>query len=319
MAGIAMSLAGIAILAALVLSAGAPSLLASLTGLIASPTATPSPTATVAPTPTSTATSTATPTSTPQPPFPTDHLWLVPPIGPGGNAAVDRFYPYGSMGGGSLRIHHGVEFQNPPGTSVISAADGIVVVAGTDAEIVYGVRTNFYGNLVIVRLEQEYRGHEMFTLYAHLSSIAVSVGEQVSTGEPLGEVGMTGGAFGPHLHFEVRVGPNRYSNTRNPELWLQPTDGHGVLAGRVTDSAGTSIPEALITVHPLADPARRLAETMTYPSGEVRADDDWEENFAIGGLPSGEYLVRARVDGRVYASQIVVSSGQTTFVKLVAA
>ena len=286
---------------------------------MASATATPSPTATVTPRPTPTPTSTATPTSTPQPPVPTDHLWLVAPIGPDGNAAVDRFYPYGSTGGGSLRIHHGVEFQNPQGTSVIAAADGTVVVAGTDAEIVYGARTDFYGNLVIVKLEQEYRGHQVFTLYAHLSSIAVSEGETVSTGEPLGEVGMSGGAFGPHLHFEVRVDPNRYSNTRNPELWLRPPAGHGVLAGRVTDSAGNPIPEALITVHRLDDPARRLAETKTYPSAEVRTDNDWGENFAIGGLPSGEYLVRARVDGHIYASQVVVSSGQTTFLKVLAA
>ncbi len=232
---------------------------------------------------------------------------------------MDRFYPFGSTGGGTLRTHHGVEFQNPQGTRAVAAANGTVVVAGTDAEIVYGVRTNFYGNLVILELDKEYRGQPVFILYAHLSSIAVSVGETVSTGEPLGEVGMTGGAFGPHLHFEVRVGTNRYSNARNPELWLQPPAGHGVLAGRVTDSSGTPIPEALITLHPLDDPARRVAETMTYPSGEVRADDDWGENFAMGGLPEGEYLVRTRVAGTIYESQAAVSSGRTAFVKVVAA
>jgi murein DD-endopeptidase MepM/ murein hydrolase activator NlpD len=58
-----------------------------------------------------------------------------------------------------------------------------------------------YGNTVMVS-----HGDGLVTLYAHLSSYAVSYDDFVLQGDTLGGVGMTGTATGPHLHFEVRVG-----------------------------------------------------------------------------------------------------------------
>lgn len=284
------------------------------------PTATPTP----SPTPTSTATATPSPsptptvTPTPQPPIPTDHLWLRSPIGPGGNANVDRFYPYGSTGGGTLRIHHGVEFQNPLGVPVVAAAEGTVIVAGTDEEIVYGARPGFYGNLVIIQLDQDYRGRPVFVLYAHLSSFSVEAGQRVAAGDSIGAVGMTGGAFGPHLHFEIRVGTNEYGSSRNPELWLAPGPAAGVIAGRVVGPDGTPVPEAPITIHPAANPGERWGETVTYPHSEANPDDDWKENFAAGSVPAGEWLVVVNVAGQRYRAQVLVEPGNTTFVEVIA-
>ena len=58
----------------------------------------------------------------------------------------------------------------------------------------------------------------MATLYAHQSSIAVSVGQSVGRGDVIGYVGQTGLAAGPHLHFEVRVGGKTY----DPLAYVRP-------------------------------------------------------------------------------------------------
>ena len=151
-----------------------------------------------------------TPTATP----PAQHTWLLRPVEPDAvDTTVARFYPYGSRADGTLPIHHGVEFVNPTGTLLLAAGDGTVVVAGDDASEVYGARTNFYGLVVIVRLDRDYYGDPVFTLYGHLSEITVEQDQPVETGVPIGNVGTTGKTTGPHLHFEIR----RYDDQLNPE------------------------------------------------------------------------------------------------------
>ncbi len=95
-------------------------------------------------------------------------------------------------------------------------------MAGPDDSIAYGPATHFYGNLVVVRLDQAYGELPVFNLYGHMRGVEVKTGDHVDAGQPLGTVGSTGVAIGPHLHFEVRVGWNDYTATRNPELWLKP-------------------------------------------------------------------------------------------------
>jgi murein DD-endopeptidase MepM/ murein hydrolase activator NlpD len=89
-------------------------------------------------------------------------------------------------------FHEGIDIGAGAGTAVAAAASGQVVLA------VWG---NYgYGSYVIVRHSD---GSE--TLYAHLSSIYVSVRQQVGQGEVIGAVGCTGWCTGPHLHFEIRI------------------------------------------------------------------------------------------------------------------
>ncbi len=78
------------------------------------------------------------------------------------------------------------------GAAVTAAADGVVVFAGGDPGYSYG----YY---VIVAHSGGFE-----TLYGHLSSISVSVGEPVAAGQALGTIGSTGTSTGTHLHFEVR-------------------------------------------------------------------------------------------------------------------
>jgi len=298
-----------------------------------SPTLTPSPSATPTTTPTTlptltatatarasatatrTATVTPTVTATPTPTPPPDHYWLRRPLG---LDAVDRtaarFYPYGSRGDGTYFLHHGVDMVNPTGTQVLAAADGTVVVVGDDLNELHGARANFYGNLITIRLDREYEGEPLFILYGHLSKMDVEIGQKVQAGDVLGEVGMTGVAMGPHLHFEIRVKENLYANTRNPELWLEPLKGHGTIAGRLVDASGAYIPETLITIHRATAPDERWQETSTYPKEKVNPDNDWKENFALGDVPAGNYVLRTHVGESYYAVDAAVEEGKTTLV-----
>jgi len=89
------------------------------------------------------------------------------------------------------KAHLGVDYAAPAGTPVRTVADGEVDFAGVQ---------NGFGNVVIIKHRNNHS-----TVYAHLSHIAVRRGEQVAQGQNIGNVGSTGWATGPHLHFEFRV------------------------------------------------------------------------------------------------------------------
>ncbi len=89
------------------------------------------------------------------------------------------------------RAHLGVDYAAPTGTSVRAVGDGVVEFAGVQ---------NGFGNVIFVK-----HRNENTTVYAHLSRIDVRKGQTVSQGDHIGNVGMTGWATGPHLHFEFRV------------------------------------------------------------------------------------------------------------------
>lgn len=86
--------------------------------------------------------------------------------------------------------HTGIDLAVPVGTPVRTTMDGKVIHAGWNDQ--------GYGNLVIVE-NGAYR-----TYYAHLSSIPVSVGDEVAAGSTVGLSGNTGHSTGPHLHYEIR-------------------------------------------------------------------------------------------------------------------
>jgi murein DD-endopeptidase MepM/ murein hydrolase activator NlpD len=282
------------------------------------PTSTPSPTSTPAPTYTPTFTPVPTATSTPTPEIvgPQDHYWLARPFTMENNNEPTRFYPYGSTGRGRYRIHHGSDFPNPFGTPVYAAASGRVIVAGSDERIMYGERVGFYGQLVILQLDQQYHDHKVWVLYGHLSQVHVDFLQEVEEGDPIGEVGMTGVAIGPHLHLEVRVGENGYQHTHNPELWLRPLPGKGTIAGQLLDSQGRPLPEQPLTLYRKESPDRRWQDLTTYPSSGVNADDEWVENFVLGDAPVGEYLIRTYVNGHLYTAEVTVDEAKTSFVTI---
>ncbi len=307
------------------------------------PTATPLPTVTeelkgetaveakAAPTETVTPTLTPTPTETPSPtPLPTftppalpftslnEHYWLRRPIAEGGTVWTDKSYPYGSTRGGTLRPHHGVEFYVPSGTEVLSATSGTVVVAGSDDELIYGPHKDFYGSLVVIELDTLFMGQPVYNLYAHLSEILVNEEDHVEAQELIALSGATGVADGAHLHFEVRVGENEYSSTRNPLLWLYPYPEHGTVAGTVAWPSGELVHGAQIFLRRV-DAGSKYAETTSYANSDkaLNGDEGWAENFAFDDVVAGYYEVEVRRGSKKITEEVWVYPRQTSFVEVV--
>jgi murein DD-endopeptidase MepM/ murein hydrolase activator NlpD len=258
------------------------------------------------------------PTFAPLAVLPEPHLWLARPIGEDGVNYAEANYRYGTTQQGKYAPHHGVEFYNPKGTPILAAAEGLVVFAGPDVSPApISPMPNFYGNVVAVELTQALDDQPVFNLYGHMSVISVKPGQYVRAGDVLGQVGGTGVANGgPHLHFEVRVGYNDYTSTRNPELWLKPLPNWGVLAGRVVDSKGNLIPLAAVTIRSEQiesdSPVNRYL--TTYAAETVNPDPAYGENFVLGDLPPGMYTVSVNTT-KTYKQTIEIKPDQVTWIE----
>jgi hypothetical protein len=137
---------------------------------------------------------------------------------------------------------------------------------------------------------------------------------------------MTGVAIGSHLHLEVRYGANEYAHSRNPVLWLQPEEDEGVIAGLVVDAQGLPVPEIPVTFFRAVEPSKWWRQTLTYADQDPKApgtplgiDDELGENFALGYVPAGDYLVKAQVGDKDYVQPVSVSAGEVAFVRISAA
>lgn len=105
---------------------------------------------------------------------------------------------------GVVKKHAGLDIGNTPyGTPALAAADGVVSFAGV---------MSGYGNCVMIN-----HGNGVTTLYAHGQKILTELGATVKQGDIIMEIGATGRATGPHLHFEVRIN----GSTVNPLTYLQ--------------------------------------------------------------------------------------------------
>ena len=106
-----------------------------------------------------------------------------------GNTAFSQSGAYNGQG------HNGIDFRAPVGTRINSTLAGTVTAVG-NTDLASGCYS--YGKWVLVR-----HGNGLSTLYAHLSSISVSKGQAVATGQLIGYSGNTGYSTGPHLHLSV--------------------------------------------------------------------------------------------------------------------
>lgn len=105
---------------------------------------------------------------------------------------------------GASTSHKGIDIGAPSGSKVIAAASGTVVIATYSASA---------GNYVMLN-----HGGGVYTVYMHMNSISVSVGQSVSQGQQVGTVGSTGYSTGPHLHFGIR----NNGTYINPSAYVSP-------------------------------------------------------------------------------------------------
>jgi murein DD-endopeptidase MepM/ murein hydrolase activator NlpD len=104
---------------------------------------------------------------------------------------------------GGRRMHRGVDFAAPLGTPLYATADGVVTKAGWNSG---------YGRMVSIKHD-----FGIETRYAHMSKIRVKVGQKVSRGDRIGDMGSSGRSTGVHLHYEVRVG----GKSVNPMIYIK--------------------------------------------------------------------------------------------------
>ncbi len=103
----------------------------------------------------------------------------------GGGNYISQYYHYG---------HYAIDIAASYGSPVVAAASGKVIFAGW--------KNNGGGYQVWIS-----HGSNLYTTYNHMSAITVGAGQSVSRGHQVGRIGATGDATGPHLHFEVWIGP----------------------------------------------------------------------------------------------------------------
>ncbi|QYK50623.1 MAG: M23 family metallopeptidase [Anaerolineales bacterium] len=245
-----------------------------------------------------------------------DHFYFTFPVA---NAHIGLYSPsqrYGARqeaGTNRREPHLGLDVGLDPGTPVRAAGDGTIVWAS------YGQTYNSpyflddpYGISIVIRHNFGYNGDRIWTVYAHLTSVSVEVGQQVKQGELIGLSGNTGLSTGPHLHFEVRTGTNTTNFTYNPELWLAPPEGHGVLVGRVANERDQLLLNWLTEVRSL-DTGELFTNYTYFTSFRLQSDPYYKENLVLTNLPAGRYEVAIPLYSIWWRAEIEIKPGAVTY------
>jgi murein DD-endopeptidase MepM/ murein hydrolase activator NlpD len=247
--------------------------------------------------------------------------WFQRPIERTDNPYIDQTYRYGSTMGGNFQQHQGVEFNNPDGTPVHAIGAGTVVYAGP-AEA--GALTIAIKHDTSVTTPQGRL--RIYSVYYHNSSLRARVGQRVAAGEVISYVGNTGRATNDHLHLEVHASPTdsvpaivdslqRFPPyTTNPELWIEPLPGMGIVAGQVFDASGAPVPQArvygLVKPDPIETP---FSYAETY-GDKAHPHPLYGEHFAVSDVPPGTYVLGVDIAGKKVFRRVTVEAGKLSWV-----
>lgn len=244
-----------------------------------------------------------------------DHFYFARPIAADMVNWPAADYRYGGVFFGRNIVHTGVDIPTPEGTPILAAGPGTIVWTGWGLfSETPGNQDDPYGLAVAIRHDFGYNDQQLYTIYAHMSMMNVIVGQHVETGEVIGFVGSTGATTGPHVHFEVRFPHNSFFYTYNPELWIAPPQGWGVLVGRMMNEKGELIQQVNVTV--TSEAIGNIFVVRTYgKGGAVNSDPYYTENLVLGDLPAGIYKVSFRYADETKDRQtwVEIFPGQVTY------
>ncbi len=244
---------------------------------------------------------------------PYDHFYFARPIAADNVNWPLAEYRYGGVFFAPNVVHTGVDIDAEMSTPILAAGPGTVVSSDwglyTEAP---GNQADPYGMAVVVRHDFGYKDQALYTVYAHMSELIAVVGQHVETGDVLGLVGDTGATTGPHLHFEIRLGRNAFYNTFNPELWMAPPQGWGVLVGRVADEDDKLLTHIRVEVKPM--PYELPVRTVrTYGIGAVNSDPYYQENMVLSDLPAGLYKITLIYEDKEQQTWVEIFPGQVSY------
>ncbi|MBI3162887.1 MAG: M23 family metallopeptidase [Chloroflexi bacterium] len=244
-----------------------------------------------------------------------DHFYFTRPV------AADQVnwpiadYRYGGIFFAQNIIHTGIDIDAERKAPITAAGPGTVVWAGWGLFTETPTNDNDpYGLAVAIRHDFGYNGQQLYTVYAHMHEVIAVVGQHVETGEIIGLVGATGAVTGSHVHFEVRLGDNSFHDTLNPELWIAPPQGWGVLVGRVMDEKKDTMRHKEVYV--ISEATQRSYLVRTYGSGgAANAAPYYNENLVLGDLPAGIYKLIISYDDEKKPAQtwVEIFPGQVTY------
>jgi murein DD-endopeptidase MepM/ murein hydrolase activator NlpD len=249
------------------------------------------------------------------------HTWFQRPVRE--QPYIDQTYRYGSTMGGFFQQHQGVEFNAGEGTPIHAIGDGVVAFAGP---------AEAGANAVAIRHDRSLRvgdtTYVVYSTYYHATELLTEQGRRVRAGDVIARVGNTGRATNDHLHLEVHALPVdsfplvidpavRYPPySTNPELWIAPLPGTGIVAGRVFDAAGSPVLQARIYGLVKPEPQETPFSFIETYGTRTRGTPAYREHFAIGDVPPGTYELWVEIDGRPVRRRITVVAGRVTWVEL---
>lgn len=244
-----------------------------------------------------------------------DHFYLTRPVIIEEVNWPTSDFRYGFFDTKTNSLHTGFDFVGEIGDPILAAGDGEVIFTG------YGLLKGTldmedpYGIAVMIKHSFGFEGNTLYTVYGHLQKSLVEDGQMVKAGETIGTIGITGNTSGPHLHFEVRLQDGQDAAVQNPELWLAPPLGHGVLAGRIQTERGYFLASKNFSLKSLE--TGKVWKITTYSQNLINRhlnDDFFCENFVLYDLPEGSYEISTYYNYGFYKANIEIAPGAINFV-----
>ena len=219
---------------------------------------------------------------------------------------------YGSGTNFSSRsgAHTGLDHLADYGTPIYALGSGEVIWEGYGIESNLG-QDNAYGIAVTIKHDTTVYDLSVYSIYAHLSVTHVVKGDRVKEGDLIGEIGLTGNTSGPHLHLEVRLGDDSSFVSRNPELYIRPLPGYGLLAAHLYNTDGSNLYGQEVILESLAD--HKTWTVPSYFSSSAIPDNLLKENLVVGDLPAGQYAVIIYYGGAELHHSVIIRSGEITY------